>query len=194
MDKEEIIQKAKEYIERLFAGNADGHDAQHTLRVCQNARFLLESCPEADAFVVLLAALLHDADDYKLLRTENNENARTFLREQGIPEETADTICETINMVSFSKNRGKRPETPEGKIVQDADRLDALGAVGIARTFAYGGKAGRPLEDSIRHFYEKLFLLKDEMNTDAARQIAARRHAYMEAFIREYDNETGKKG
>ena len=194
MDKEEIIRKAVEYVARLFEGNADGHDAQHTMRVYQNAQHILGSCPEADRFIVLLAALLHDADDYKLFRTENNENARVFMEEQGIPEETIDTVCETINMVSFSKNKGKRPGTPEGKIVQDADRLDALGAVGVARTFAYGGRAGRPLEDSIQHFHDKLLLLKDEMNTDAAKQIAAKRHAYMEGFIQEYNSETGKRG
>ena len=112
MDKEEIIRKAVKYVERLFEGNADGHDAQHTMRVYQNAQHILGSCREADRFIVLLAALLHDADDYKLFRTENNENARVFMEEQGIPEETIDTVCETINMVSFSKNRGKRPGTP----------------------------------------------------------------------------------
>jgi uncharacterized protein len=154
MNKEDIIQQAVEYIKLLFAGNSDGHDAEHTMRVYRNAQFILESYTEADRFITLLAALLHDADDHKLFKTENHENARCFLREHGIADETIRTICKIIGAVSFSQNRGKKPETLEGKIVQDADRLDALGAVGIARTFAYGGKAGRSLDDSIQHFHE----------------------------------------
>ena len=93
-------------------------------------------------------------------------------------------------MVSFSKNRGKRPDTIEGKIVQDADRLDAIGAIGIARTFAFGGERGRPLDDSIRHFHDKLLLLKDEMNTDSGRKVAESRHAFLVAFLEEYRMET----
>ena len=192
MNREEILQQAAEYAERLFAGNADGHDAQHTMRVYKNAQRILDACPEADRFVTLLAALLHDADDHKLFRTENNENARAFLRKHGLPDEMTERICDVINAVSFSRNKGKTPETPEGKIVQDADRLDALGAVGIARTFAYGGRAGRSLDDSIQHFHEKLLLLKNQMNTDTAKQIATLRHRYLEEFLREYDHETGK--
>ena len=192
MNKDDIIQRAMNYAERLFAGNSDGHDALHTLRVYKNAQLILESYPEADRFVTLLAALLHDADDHKLFKTENNENARAFLRENGLSDETIEQICDTINVVSFSKNKGRTPETPEGKIVQDADRLDALGAIGIARTFAYGGKAGRSLDESIQHFYDKLLLLKDQMNTDAAKQIAAERHSFMTDFLQEYDLETGK--
>ena len=99
-------------------------------------------------------------------------------------------ICQAINSVSFSKNRGKRPESIEGKIVQDADRLDAIGAIGIARTFAYGGEHGRSMESSIQHFYEKLLLLKDELNTEAARKMAKERHEYMESFLEEYEKET----
>ena len=192
MSKDEIIQQAVAFIKRLFEDNSDGHDAEHTLRVYQHTQFLLKSYPEADSFVALLAALLHDADDHKLFHTENNENARAFLSEHGISEETINRICDTINMVSFSKNKGRTPETPEGKIVQDADRLDALGAIGIARTFAYGGKAGRSLDDSILHFHEKLLLLKDMMNTEAAKQIAEQRHSFMVEFLQEYKKETGK--
>ena len=192
MFQDEIIQQAMKYAERLFAGNSDGHDALHTLRVYKNAQLILESCPEADRFVTLSAALLHDVDDHKLFKTENNANARAFLSTYELPDETIERICETINVVSFSKNKGRTPETPEGKIVQDADRLDALGAIGIARTFAYGGKAGRSLDESIQHFYDKLLLLKEQMNTDAAKQIAAERHSFMTDFLQEYDLETGK--
>ena len=104
--------------------------------------------------------------------------------------ETADRICGAINAVSFSQNRGKRPETIEGQLIQDADRLDAIGAVGIARTFAYGGKHGRTPEASIAHFHEKLLLLKDLMNTEQAKALAEERHAFMEAFLRQWDRET----
>ncbi len=194
MNKDTIIEAAIEYIKDLFAGNSDGHGADHTMRVYHNALSLLEAYPEADRFASLLAALLHDADDHKLFDTENNENARSFLREKEIEAETIEQICTIINAVSFSKNRGKRPETLEGKIVQDSDRLDAIGAIGIARTFAYGGKVGRPLSDSIEHFYDKLLLLKDEMNTDAAKDIAQKRHEYMMKFLEEYYFEQGLNG
>ena len=187
---QQMIDAAKEYIRELFAENADGHGLEHALRVYRNAILIAETEPGADKQIVALGALLHDADDHKLFHTENNANARRFLEAQGVGQETADRICEAINAVSFSQNKGKRPGTVEGQIIQDADRLDAIGAVGIARTFAYGGKHGRPPEDSIGHFYEKLLLLKDLMNTDKAREIAEERHAFMEAFLREWDEET----
>ena len=103
-----------------------------------------------------------------------------------------DRICRIINSVSFSQNRGRRPETIEGQIVQDADRLDAMGAVGIARTFAFGGEHGRPLRESVQHFYDKLLLLRDLMNTGAGRELAEKRHIFLESFLREYLEETGE--
>ena len=187
--QDEIIDRAIEYVSTLFKGNSDGHDVQHTLRVYKNVQLLLKSYPEADSFISLLSALLHDVDDHKLFKTENNFNARTFLKENGLSRELIDEICEVINSVSFSKNKGKTPRTLEGQIVQDADRLDAIGAIGIARTFAYGGRSGRSLDDSIQHFYDKLLLLKDEMNTGAAIKIAVMLHEYMENFLKEYNDE-----
>ena len=189
-NQEGIICKAIEYVKTLFSGNSDGHDANHTLRVYKNVQLLSESYPEADSFISSLSALLHDVDDHKLFKTQNNDNARNFLQENGLSEELIENICEIINSVSFSKNKGKTPRTIEGQIVQDADRLDAIGAIGIARTFAYGGRAGRSLEDSIQHFYDKLLLLKDEMNTEAALKIAMVRHEYMENFLKEYFEES----
>ncbi|MBO7376046.1 MAG: HD domain-containing protein, partial [Clostridia bacterium] len=115
-----IIDKAKEYVTELFRGNADGHDAGHSLRVFRNAMSIAEHYPDCDITEVALAALLHDADDYKLFRTENNANARAFLSREGVDPETADRICGAIKSVSFSKNLGKRPETLEAMIVQDA--------------------------------------------------------------------------
>ena len=186
-----ILLDAIAYVTKLFAENAGGHDAGHTIRVWQNAQEIAASEPDCDFELVSLAALLHDADDHKLFATDNNANARRFLEDHGITGEKAERICEAVNSVSFSKNRGKRPETPEGRIVQDSDRLDAIGAVGIARTFAYGGKHGRTPEDSIEHFHEKLLLLKDMMNTEKAKELAGARHAFMEEFLREWDAETG---
>ena len=185
-----MIAAAVAYIQELFRGNSGGHDAEHSLRVYRCALRIARGEPACDREVVALAALLHDADDHKLFHTENNANARSFLRAQGLAQEKTERICRVINAVSFSQNRGKRPDTPEGRIVQDADRLDALGAIGIARTFAYGGEHGRPLEDSIGHFYEKLLLLKDELNTETARKIAAPRHAFLERFLEEYQKES----
>ena len=160
------------------------------MRVYRNALVIAESEPAADRRIVALSALLHDADDHKLFQTENNANARPFLEEQGVEPETVNRICDVINSVSFSRNRGRHPETIEGRIVQDADRLDAIGAIGIARTFAFGGKHARSLDSSIEHFYEKLLLLKDMMNTDRAKQLAESRHAFMEQFLKEWEKET----
>ena len=186
---EQLISEAKRYIEGLFAGHSDGHDAAHSLRVFSNAMKIAENEAECDIEAVALAALLHDADDHKLFDTKDNENARAFLNGHGITGSKADFICQIINSVSFSRNRGRKPETIEGKIVQDADRLDAMGAIGIARTFAYGGKQGRSLEDGIKHFHEKLLLLKDELNTDPARRMAAERHRFLEEFIEHFNSE-----
>ena len=184
-----VIEEAIEYIRTLFQGNSDGHDFDHTMRVYHTAMEITDSEPRCNRQIVALAALLHDADDYKLFETKNNANARAFLDSQNIDEATALQICMAINSVSFSKNKGRCPELLEGKIVQDADRLDAMGAVGIARTFAYGGRHGRSIEDSVEHFHEKLLLIKDMMNTSEATKLANERHAFLEAFIEEMNKE-----
>ncbi len=188
-----IITATISYIRDLFQGNFGGHDAAHSLRVYRTALLIAESEEGCDMEIIALAALLHDADDHKLFRTENNANARSFLTAQKVAPEKIERICEAINAVSFSQNRGRRPETLEGRIVQDADRLDALGAIGIARTFAYGGEHGRSLDESVVHFYEKLLLLKDELNTETARRLAEPRHAILERFLEEFEKENGQK-
>ena len=186
-----MIDQAIQYISALFAGNAGGHDTAHTLRVYKNAMAIADTEPGCDREVVALAALLHDADDHKLFQTEHNENARRFLSAQNLSAERMEAVVEAVNAVSFSQNRGRRPATLEGRIVQDADRLDAIGAIGIARTFAYGGEHGRALSDSVQHFYDKLLLLKDEMNTESAKAIAEKRHSLMLAFLSALKEETG---
>ena len=184
------IEAAIEYIKELFQSNSGGHDAEHTMRVYRNAMRIAEQEQGADAEVISLAALLHDADDHKLFNTVDNANARGFLSSQAVAPEKVEAIISAINSVSFSQNRGKRPETLEGMIVQDADRLDAIGAVGIARTIAFGGEHGRSLDSTIQHFHEKLLLLKDEMNTEAAKQMAEERHTFMLEFLERYQKET----
>ena len=188
--RDEIINAAIEYIRELFQNNANGHDAAHSLRVYRNAMQIAETEPGCNKPVVALTALLHDVDDHKLFRTENNANARAFLSGQCLDAQTIERIIGNINAVSFSRNQGARPETLDGAIVQDADRLDAMGAIGIARTFAYGCAHGRPLDDSIAHFHNKLLLLKDGMNTHAALRIAESRHAFLETFLEAYMRET----
>lgn len=187
---EQITEAAVDYVRELFAGDASGHDVEHTLRVWRLAMRIAEGETGCDPLVVALAALLHDADDHKLFQTEDNANARAFLEREGVDAERIELICEAIRSVSFSQNRGRRPQTLEGRIVQDADRLDAMGAIGIARTFAYGGAHGRPLDDSAQHFHDKLLLLAGEMNTEVGRSLATERHAFLEEFLRRYERET----
>ena len=190
MNKEQIIEAAKEYIKDVFKNNSGGHDKEHTIRVFNTALTIAKDYPECDLFIVSLASLLHDVDDHKLFDNQNNENARKFLNKQSVPNEMVEHVCQVINEVSFSKNKDKKPSSIEAMIVQDADRLDAMGAIGVARTFAYGGQECRPLESSIKHFYDKLLLLKDKMNTETAKRIAEERHQFLVSFLTEYNKET----
>ncbi len=188
--EDKIIAAAIEYARDLFAGNSDGHDFEHTMRVYRNAMAIAET-EECDRRIVALAALLHDVDDHKLFDTTDNANARAFLNGRGVDPDSTERIIVAVNSVSFSKNRDRRPDTIEGCIVQDADRLDALGAIGIARTFSYGGRHGRKLSENILHFHEKLLLLKDMMNTGAAARLAEERHGFMLDFLLEWEREIG---
>jgi len=203
--EEALIEKAKAYAARLFAGDASGHDLQHTLRVYRLAARIARE-EGADLEIVQLAALLHDADDRKLFPAthETLGNAWHFLRENGVSREMEEHICAIIRDLSFSG--GRVPNSLEGRVVQDADRLDAIGAIGIARVFAYGGAHGRPIHlpeeapragmtpaeyaahtsTGINHFYEKLLLLKDRMNTAAGRRLAEGRHRFMEAYLAQF--------
>ena len=176
MNDQKLINDAIDYMARLLGGNSGGHDAAHSVRVYENALKIAEKEPACDMTVVALASILHDVDDHKLFDSANNDNARRFLEGKSISDEKIDEICSVINSVSFSKNRGKKPETIEG-------------AIGIARTFAYGGEHGRSIEDSVQHFYDKLLLIRDELNTDAAKAIAAKRHEFLEAYIAELKEE-----
>ena len=199
------IESVTAKLETLFADDFSGHDFWHTIRVYRNACLIAEHEP-CDREIVALAALLHDADDVKLFHTENYANARKILNEEGIAEEKIRQIIDAIATVSFKGTDTVTPQTQEGKIVQDADRLDAIGAIGIARAFAFGGSRGRKMYDpeekpakqlseaeyrnregtTVNHFYEKLFLLKEMMNTETAKELAEKRDCFMHAFIDEF--------
>ena len=202
-----IIDNATEYIRSFFASDFTGHDFQHSMRVMRMATDIAVS-EGADIFICQLSALLHDVDDRKLSphTSENLDNARAFLVSQAVAEDMIERICSIIKQISFKGSDSVVPDTLEGKCVQDADRLDALGAIGIARAFAYGGAHNRAMYDSeikpsvnmneqeyftsqgttINHFYEKLFLLKDMMNTECAKKIAQHRHDFMIDFVDEF--------
>lgn len=193
----ELIQKAMAYARNIFASDSGGHDFDHTLRVYRMALRLAEA-EGADREVVALAALLHDVDDRKISpqTQENKDRASHFLWSNGVTEELFRRVILIIHDISFSQGH-RVPETLEGKCVQDADRLDAMGAVGIARTFAYGGSRGRRIHDpegldsltSTNHFHEKLLKLEALMNTDTARKIARDRHRFMKEYLERFHQE-----
>ena len=193
MDEQKIIEATEAYIRRLFEDNSDGHDDNHTLRVRTLALRIAASHPEADLFVIEMAALLHDADDHKLFPASPGDpecpNARRFMACHDIGTDTIDEICRSISSVSFSRNRANKPPSIEAAIVQDADRLDATGAIAIARTFAYGGSRNRPLAESAEHLREKCMTLASAMNTPEAHEMAQSRHAFLAAFLDELDAE-----
>lgn len=207
---EQLVQNATKFIKEIFQNDFSGHDFFHSMRVYRTAINIAEA-EHADMEVVALAALLHDVDDRKLspMTAEKKENAARFMRSQNMSESEIRQVCQIIDEVSFKGTDSVRPSTPEGKCVQDADRLDALGAIGIARTFAYGGNHNRAIYDpelpprtamnqaqyysskstSLNHFYEKLFLLEGMMNTETGKAIARKRTQYMQQFVDEFLNE-----
>lgn len=195
MNPKEILKSTQIFIKNQFSGETTGHDYYHIQRVVKTAR-KIASEENADLFLVELAAWLHDVGDYKLHdgMDKSEELISEFLFELNLPKETISKIIEIVSQVSFSK--GNTPTSLEAKIVQDADRLDALGAIGLARTFAYGGSKQReiynpenPEETSIQHFYDKLLKLKDLMNTNSAKKIAEERHQFLEEFLNRFYEE-----
>lgn len=207
---EMIMNDALEFVKNTFHDDYSGHDYFHTLRVYKMATRIAEQ-ENANLMIVQLAALLHDVDDIKLSPETyvNKDRTVDFLRKHGIAGGMTKTICDIIGEVSFRGTGSTTPKTIEGKCVQDADRLDAIGAIGIARAFAYGGNHNRIIYDpeikptintnadqyqshistTINHFYEKLFQVKDLMNTDTAKKIAKQREDYMKIYISEFLDE-----
>lgn len=216
MNKEQIIQNTIEFVKETLQGAEGGHDFFHIERVYKNA-LLIAKGEEVDEFVVSLGALLHDIADSKFHNgdeTVGPKKARVFLLNQQVPEEVITHIEKIITNISFKGgNFEQRFFSPELDVVQDADRLDAIGAIGIARCFNYGGFKNRELYNpevvpnlnmtkeeykkstapTINHFYEKLLLLKDKMNTTTGKSIAEHRHSYMEGFLNQFYNEWNGK-
>lgn len=214
-----MIQKAEKFVKTYMEGDSSGHDFFHTLRVLHLAETIAREEAKkhcVDMELVQLIALLHDVDDRKLSpeTSENLDRARYFLNQNGVDAARIELIVKSIKQISFKGKDSVSPDILEGKCVQDADRLDAIGAIGIARTFAFGGSRGalmyHPEEPprlnmdaevyattqshTINHFYEKLLLLKDMMNTETGKQMGQHRHAYMEEFLKEfYDEWEGKQ-
>lgn len=203
-----MVNNALEYIKEIFSSDSSGHDYYHTVRVYRIATEIAKQ-EYADVNIVQLAALLHDVDDKKLSPETHatKKNAVDFMTANGVDADIINIVCKIIDEVSFAGTDSVVPSTIEGKCVQDADRLDAIGAIGIARTFAYGGSRGRKIYDpdikprigmskeeyeknmnstSINHFYEKLLLLKDMMNTTAGKKMAEHRQAVMQEFLNEF--------
>lgn len=207
--QQKYLLKTEKFVRDIFKNEGSGHDWWHVYRVKKYALKIAET-EGGNLFLIEMAALLHDVDDWKLKKESDENKTRKWLNHLGIAEKAADQIPEIISQVSF-KGAGVKtnPTTIEAKIVQDADRLDAIGAIGIARTFAYGGSRSRLIYDpetdpvlhdnfkayknsaapTINHFYEKLLLLKERMNTETGKRMAESRHRFMESFLEQFFNE-----
>jgi len=212
----EIINKTAEFVEDKLKDAESGHDWWHILRVWNNTKLILKE-EKADDFVCELTALLHDIADSKFHNGDESigpKVAAEFLNSLGVDPKTVDHVQKIILNMSFKASLGEVSfHSKELEIVQDADRLDAIGAIGIARAFNYGGFKNReiynpniPFEENqskeayknttaptINHFYEKLLLLRDKMNTAAARKIADGRHEFMETFLQQFYGEWNRK-
>jgi len=208
-DSDSLIGKTAEYVRSLLVGEGSGHDWWHIYRVWKmSVRIAKEE--NANLLVVELGALLHDIADWKFNDGDEEvgpAKARAWLQNLMVDEEVIAQVCQIVRDISY-KGAGVATPMPtiEGQVVQDADRLDAIGAIGIARTFAYGGSKAREMYNpdqspvlhqsfeqykmgngsTINHFYEKLLLLKERMNTATAKRLAQHRHKVMEEFLDEF--------
>ena len=204
------LQQTQKYVKEYFEDEGSGHDWWHIYRV-KNMALTMAKHEGGNLFIIEMASLLHDLDDWKLSKYKtDNTKTKAWLSQLNIPGNLSQKILEIIGQVSF---KGAGVETTaislEAQIVQDADRLDAIGAIGIARAFAYGGSKGRliyhpdikpELHESfeaykkttaptINHFYEKLLLLKDRLNTETAKKMAEKRHQFMNDYLKQFYNE-----
>lgn len=198
MNKEEIILSAKNWMHSHFENETTGHDWSHIKRVWKLSKEI-QSKEGGDLFTIELAVLFHDYSDIKLT-TDEQEATKTlinWMETKEIPSELIKKIIRIIQSVSFKKGKNTfKALTIEEKIVQDADRLDAIGAIGIARTFTYGGAHNReianrdnPKNTTLQHFYDKLLLIKDQLNTETAKTIAKEKQKIMQDFIQALEKE-----
>ena len=216
MNKASVVKKTAEFVKKSMIGEGSGHDWWHIYRVWQMAKTIAKK-EKADMFVVELGALLHDIADYKFHNGDEEigpKKTSEWLNGLGVDGECVDRVAEIVRNTSFRGARVKHNiRTLEGKIVYDADKLDAMGAIGIARTFAFGGFMKREIYDpnvkpyfhktfeeykngeshTINHFYEKLLLLKNFMHTKTAKKIAKGRHRYLKDYLSKFYREWGGK-
>ena len=217
MNKEQIISNTAAFVKSMLENAEGGHDWFHIVRVWNNSKLIAQQ-ENVDVFIVELGALLHDIADSKFHNGDETigpKVARSFLESQKIEEAVIVHIEKIISNISYKGgNFEQNFNSPELAVIQDADRLDAIGAIGIARCFNYGGFKNRPLYNpeiepnlhqtkeeyknnsapTINHFYEKLLLLKDRMNTKTGKKITEERHQYMETFLQQfYDEWNGLK-
>jgi len=207
----EIIKKTELYVQGVLGSDSSGHDWYHIDRVRKNALYIAESENKGDRFIIEKAALLHDIPDEKLnfSKEAGEKKLADFIGSLELEQQIKDNIVEIIDTISFKGGKETKLMSKEAEIVQDSDRIDAIGAIGIARTFAFGGKKGQPLYDpkinvremmteeeyrkgkssSVHHFYEKLLKLKDRLNTKTAKEMAEKRHQFMEKFLDEFYSE-----
>lgn len=212
MENEEILNKIKQYVQEACKDDSTGHDWWHIKRVYNNA-MLINQKEKSNEFILTIIVLMHDLYDHKFYNGNIEEKLEETLKQLEIynylSKEDIQNITYSCANLGFSSNITEKKElSKEGKIAQDADRLDGIGAIGIARTFAYGGKKGNLIYDpsnnelvnekeykqngsktSISHFYDKLLKIKDLMNTDTAKSIAIKRHEFLENFLREFFDE-----
>lgn len=212
MDKQQIIEQTIAFVKSQLTDAEGGHDWWHIHRVWKTARHIA-AAEKADDLVVALGALLHDIADSKFHNgdeTVGPRKAREWLRSLKVEEPVIEHVENIITHISFKGGNHHQPfKSKELDIVQDADRLDAIGAIGIARAFNYGGFKNRALYDptvspnmnmsreeyknnkapTINHFYEKLLLLKDRMNTETGKQLARQRHTFMESYLKQFYGE-----
>lgn len=203
----ENCQKFYAIAQSRLAGDTSGHSLDHVLRVVNNAVLIARDEATCDLYLIVAAALLHDVIDDKLTANPKREHDRLAEALEAIDPAVKEPVFAIIDHLSFSKNLGRSQKlSQEGQIVQDADRLDAIGAIGIARTFYYGGHVGNAMYDPklpprsqmdalsyrkerstvINHFYEKLLLLEKKMNTETGRRLARHRTAFMEEYLQEF--------
>ena len=203
------MENVKDFVKRELAGDNSGHGYQHAIRVYENAKKILK-CEGGDEKVVLTAALIHDTIDDKLFenRSERVALVESFLCEQGYSKQEVEEIVYIISNISWKNGTNAQLNSLNAMIVRDADRLDAIGAIGIVRTTEYGVSRGRQFYEeenlnreeekvsfkeittsTLSHFYEKLLLLKDVMHTQTAKRLAEKRHDFMVDFLNEFYDE-----
>ncbi len=206
-NQQQIIDDTIQYLKDSFSGEATGHDWFHIERVWKLSKSIAKKEGDMDLFVVEMGALMHDIADHKFHDGDESvgpKKAAEYLSQFDIESDKVEKIIKIVEEISYKgKNIPTKMSSKEGEVVQDADRLDAMGAIGVARTFAYGGSKGRSIYDpivkpvchtsfaayktstapTINHFYEKLLLLKDRLNTNTAKTEGERRHEFMESFL-----------